>query len=674
MDKAADNRSESAAGNKKSDKNPHLSDEKLLLAMDGELAAGESAQVKIHLQACWSCRARNEQIEEAIASVVEYRDLLATSFGPTSTDGRAKFVTQLQQLSRRVGSPTLRSRVVGTLRAVQAFLQGALPRHAAISGLVIATLLLLFFAHPWEVRKVSASQLLENAQVSEVRALHSVTRPVVYQKLSIRIGDEAVTRTIYRDLEGVRQTDRLDVSGRTGERSDGLTSPRQPQKPSESLQSARNEIEQTFLQAHLNWQDPLSATTYKDWHNNLDEKHDQVSLSGNNLLTLTTTTDEGPIAEARLTFRTSDFHPIAAILFLHDARKVEVTELVWNVLPLEVVDPAIFSTEPMKPLEVAHSANLVPPPSSPTDAELAESELQARVAIHAEGADLGEQIELDRDLLAARPSSSERSVVVRGIVSTLERKNSLLAALQGIPHVQFRLQTVEEAAAQENAVSADKTEGAENQVTQEALVLESRAAFTSVEARPNEPPAGAFKGRRALEQQLEECYPKAEDRSAFINRVVELVQGALAQAWALRRLRDHYGPETVAQLSRGSRQTLELLIRDHVLVLRHNVDEARDMVATIVLPEPAVEVPGRSNLDVPTSASAPVNDWRYNVTEIFPEVQEVNENIAALLGESSRTTAEGQSLVHELQLTLTKLYAQLPELYQHVSGPFLSGL
>ena len=92
MDKAADNRSESAAGDKKSDKNPHLSDEKLLLAMDGELAAGESAHVKIHLQACWSCRARSEQIEEAIARVVEYRDLLATSFGPISTSGIPTYI------------------------------------------------------------------------------------------------------------------------------------------------------------------------------------------------------------------------------------------------------------------------------------------------------------------------------------------------------------------------------------------------------------------------------------------------------------------------------------------------------------------------------------------------------------------------------------------------------
>jgi hypothetical protein len=673
MDNAAESRSDSSAGNKKSDKNPHLSDEQLLFALDGELAARESAQVKIHLEACWSCRARSEQIEEAIASVVEYRDLLATSFGPISTGGRAKFVAQLQQLARSVGSPTLRSRIVGTLRALQAFSQGALLSHAGISGLVIATLILLLFTRPWEVRKVSANQLLENAQVSEVRALHSITRPVVYQKLSIRIGNEAVTRTIYRDLDGMRQTDRVDVSGHSGELSNGVALPRQLEKRSESMQSARNEIEQTFLQAHLNWQDPLSPATYKDWHNNLNEKQDQVSLTGNNLLTLTTTTDEGPIAEARLTFRTSDFHPIAAILLLHDTRQVEVTELLWDVFPLEAVDPAIFSTEPMKPLDVARSANLVPPPPTPSDAELAESELQARVAIHAEGADLGEQIELDRDLLGSGPSSGERSVLVRGIVSTPQRKSSLLAALQGIPHVEIRLRTVEEAATQQNEVTADKSEGTELQIAQGALVPESRVTSASVEARPNESPAVAFTGRRALEQELEERYPKAEDRAAFINSAVELAQEALAQAWALRRLRDHYGPETVAQLSRGSRQTLELLIRDHVLVLRQNVDEARDMVATIVLPEPAAEVPGRS-IDVPTSASAPVNDWRYNVTEIFPEVQEVNENIAALVGESGRTAPEGQTLVHDLQLTLAKLYAQLPELYQHVSGPFLSGL
>jgi hypothetical protein len=185
---------------------------------------------------------------------------------------------------------------------------------------------------------------------------------------------------------------------------------------------------------------------------------------------------------------------------------------------------------------------------------------------------------------------------------------------------------------------------------------------------------GAFNGRRALEQQLQERYSKAEDRAAFINGVVELVQDALAQAWALRRLRDHYGPETVAQLSRGSRQTLELLIRDHVSVLRQKIDGARDMVATIVSPEPAVEVQGPSSVDASMLPKAGGDDWRTNVTEIFPEVQEVNESIAALLGNSGRSTSDEQTMVRDLKLTLTKLHAQLPVLYQHVSGPFLSAL
>jgi hypothetical protein len=38
------------------------------------------------------------------------------------------------------------------------------------------------------------------------------------------------------------------------------------------------------------------------------------------------------------------------------------------------------------------------------------------------------------------------------------------------------------------------------------------------------------------------------------------------------------------------------------------------------------------------------------------------------------TTPEEQTLVRDLHLTLTKLHARLPVLYQHVSGPFLSGL
>lgn len=45
----------------------HISDEDLLLAIDGELAEDQAAEVAAHLEDCWSCRARRQEIESAIA-------------------------------------------------------------------------------------------------------------------------------------------------------------------------------------------------------------------------------------------------------------------------------------------------------------------------------------------------------------------------------------------------------------------------------------------------------------------------------------------------------------------------------------------------------------------------------------------------------------------------------
>jgi hypothetical protein len=52
-------------------KETHLSDEDLLLAADGELAARRLRQVKRHLESCWTCRARKAALEHTIADVVD---------------------------------------------------------------------------------------------------------------------------------------------------------------------------------------------------------------------------------------------------------------------------------------------------------------------------------------------------------------------------------------------------------------------------------------------------------------------------------------------------------------------------------------------------------------------------------------------------------------------------
>jgi hypothetical protein len=51
-------------------KDPHLSDQELAQAADGELSAGQAAQAATHLAGCWACRARQQAMEAAIVDYV----------------------------------------------------------------------------------------------------------------------------------------------------------------------------------------------------------------------------------------------------------------------------------------------------------------------------------------------------------------------------------------------------------------------------------------------------------------------------------------------------------------------------------------------------------------------------------------------------------------------------
>jgi hypothetical protein len=357
--------------------NPHLSSDQILLFLDGELLPRESAQAKAHFEACWSCRVRREQVEGVIADVVSYRDCLTRSSIPLSTDVRTTFLMNLRQLVRSVGKPTLTRRILDLFHVLESFVQGELvPRHAWISGVVLATFALFLLTRLWEVPRVSASQFLTNAQAAEVRARDGIAKPVVYQKLNIRLGNQAVARTIYRDLARDTQVDYLD--GGASEDGSTRTSTRRTNVPN-STHQMDVEFEQTFRTAHLNWEDPLSPSSYDAWRNSLTRKQDEVTQVVDGRLTLTTTTAEGPIKEATITVRASDFHPVSEVFYLNDTRQVEVTELAWQVLPMEAIDSVIFASARV-PAPVAMRP-APPAASGPTDAELAETELQARGAL-----------------------------------------------------------------------------------------------------------------------------------------------------------------------------------------------------------------------------------------------------------------------------------------------------
>ncbi|MEQ1883916.1 MAG: hypothetical protein ABL967_02575 [Bryobacteraceae bacterium] len=49
----------------------HLSDEQLLLFSDGEMRGMDARRTRLHLEACWLCRARQKQFQETIALFTE---------------------------------------------------------------------------------------------------------------------------------------------------------------------------------------------------------------------------------------------------------------------------------------------------------------------------------------------------------------------------------------------------------------------------------------------------------------------------------------------------------------------------------------------------------------------------------------------------------------------------
>ena len=77
----------------------HVSDEELLCSADGELPPARAAKVHAHLEACWDCRARMEEIERTIASFARTHRAEFDAQLPPITGSRALLQARLDQLA-----------------------------------------------------------------------------------------------------------------------------------------------------------------------------------------------------------------------------------------------------------------------------------------------------------------------------------------------------------------------------------------------------------------------------------------------------------------------------------------------------------------------------------------------------------------------------------------------
>src|ERR1700723_2468251 len=77
----------------------HLSDQQLLLDVEGELSTHDERPVRSHLEACWRCRVRRQEIENAIADFIRIHQREFDVKLPPAAGRRALLKAELAQLS-----------------------------------------------------------------------------------------------------------------------------------------------------------------------------------------------------------------------------------------------------------------------------------------------------------------------------------------------------------------------------------------------------------------------------------------------------------------------------------------------------------------------------------------------------------------------------------------------
>jgi RNA polymerase sigma factor (sigma-70 family) len=307
------------------------------------------------------------------------------------------------------GPPDVRrpSRVRHLLAALRSYVPGAptmvpglLPAAAIIVGLI---LFLALSVEERQQQRTDANQLLRAAARAESLPSGSSTSGAILQLVQIKASGRATERSLYRDPTGKRRAKNL------------------PLNEDERI------LRMKFAEAKLDWDDPLSAQGFRDWHDHLYREEDRVTRSGQDLLTVSTRTNEGAIAEESLTVERSSFHAVARSVHLRDGETVEIAELNYKIVPWEPQVEQWF-----EPLSGEYSTDSLSAPVTHaatvpmlTDVQLDVAELNAQEVLEELHADT-ERLELTRD---------PRRITVKGIVETDDRKAEIRERLRAIPHV-----------------------------------------------------------------------------------------------------------------------------------------------------------------------------------------------------------------------------------------------
>lgn len=314
----------------------HPGEERLLRFADGELPPRQSAEVRVHLEACWECRAELDTLQTAVAECIHYRkSVLQAHLPPPPAAPWPDLTARFRAIDAQVAGESSWWRATWDALSAPKFWVPAVAL-----GLVMTLVVV-----PWlqVTPTVQAAELLRKA----VAAAESKPRT---RTLQVR----TKTKRILRAASAASPADLRPVAA-------------------------------LFESAGYDWADPLSAKAYLDWNTRLTAKTDEVTPEGNSFYQVRTRSTEGEMTEATLRLRRGDLQPVQGTFKFRNDEWVELTEVPAepnSAAPIAIASPArVNSTTPA-------------PEASPSAGPAAE--LRVLEALHRIGADLGDPLEVSR--------------------------------------------------------------------------------------------------------------------------------------------------------------------------------------------------------------------------------------------------------------------------------------
>jgi hypothetical protein len=628
----------------------HCSDERLLAYVDGELPGRTADKTARHLEVCWQCRARLDEMEHQAYAVA--RALSDDSFlHPLHMAELKERLTAVQ----REYEHRFASQIPVRLRVSAGWWAAAA---CACMGLLAAVVF-------WRGQTQKHEILAKSEQAEQV----SITQPV-RQTLHVELSE---TRP-----QSLKRNGRIEIwsepkqnhfalrwwDAQAGSLRQALWRPQDdrqyayrytlapgviPHYASPSKVVSLSDLSQQGVEIEaierqfMNWLENRQwkpITLAQDFAGFVSQDGVELNLErisgaeGARVLRLTARRRVGSVTtEIILEMDGTSYRPhLLRMAFETPDRAVELSLISERVetVPAAVLRTSVFTPEvgvTAPPARVVKAPPLPPGPTPSvvtagaafTETELSEKQLQVEYALHRFGACLGEPVQVTR--------KGASGIAVTGLVADTELRDVLRAALSNYTSAKWLtvdIRTVDEALssvlAQQPRESADGSAGKEAVTANTMVALKPPVEDFLVEYFREHPQTQAASASSAKDP--------SKQAAQFAGRAVSLSQAALAEAWALRRLAQSYGG--FSDLPVRSQWFLKAMIIDHLRALREQLDRQFELLAPVAPPAQAQDSDDDSN-----------RHWQDYVLRLFRAIENLHDATLELFAGTPPKTGAG---------------------------------